>query len=52
MVAPQYLNPCSVNIEVAETELKEPNESLDQKVRQKLQAVNLVVNSLQFKEVS
>lgn len=39
-------------IEVAETELKEPNESLDQKVRQKLQAVNLVVNSLQFKEVS
>lgn len=52
MVAPQYLNPCSVNIEVAETELKEPNESLDHKVRQKLQAVNLVVNSLQFKEVS
>lgn len=52
MVAPQYLNPCSVNIEVADTELKEPNESLDQKVRQKLQAVNLVVNSLQFKEVS
>lgn len=37
MVAPQYLNPCFVNTEVAETELKQPNESLDQKVRQKLQ---------------